>query len=346
MGDAAEGIRRSGGGMGRALGSSRGLLLVSALAVGGVLGSGVVLPHLLLWSPLPVEWRRGPEAGEVTVFAHRGGVVLPGAGENSLAALRAAIARGYHGVEVDVRETADGALIAQHDAGFERTHGAACERAGFLACPSRDYGACAEEARRAGVRRCHVADMTLREVCLLSETGGGEKVPTLDEYLEVAGRAGMEVMLDFKQALTPGAVRRLERMLEAHLPDGPVYLIGKTDPKLALVRRHGYGRFGVPRSVHPVAYVVGKLAARGQPFVFQNGVTTRREDLAYASVLGVEIIPTLNWHHLGRGASELERERLIAAAHRELERLYGLGVRKFQIDSDFDGVFFDPGPGG
>ncbi|NIU35920.1 MAG: hypothetical protein GWN70_08930, partial [Gemmatimonadetes bacterium] len=327
-------------------GSPRGLLLASALATGGVLGSGLVLPHLLLWSPLALEWRRGPEAGEVTVFAHRGGVVLPGAGENTLPALRAAIARGYDGVEVDVRETADGALIAQHDAGFERTHAAACRRVGFVACPGRDYGSCADEARRLGARRCHVADMALRDVSLLSEVGGGEKIPTLAEYLEVAGRAGLEVMLDFKQTLTPGAVRRLERLLEAHLPEGPVYLIGKTDPKLAVVRRNGYGRFGVPRSVHPVAYLVGKLAARGEPFVFQNGVTTRGEDLAYASVLGVEIIPTLNWHHLGRGASDAERERLIAVAHRELERLYGLGVRKFQIDSDFDGIFFDPGPGG
>lgn len=332
--------------MSGALGSLRGIFVVSALAAAGVVASGLLLPHLLLWSPLPLEWRRVPAEGDLTVFAHRGGVVLPGAGENSLAALRAAIARGYDGVEVDVRETADGALIAQHDAGFERTHGAACGRAGFLVCRGGDYDGCATEARRRGVRRCHVTDMTLLDVSRLAQVGGGEEVPTLAEYLEVAGGAGLEVMLDFKQTLTPGAVRRLERLLEAHLPEGPVYLIGKTDTKLALVRRNGYGRFGVPRSVHPVAYIVGKLAARGEAFVFQNGVTTRGEDLAYASVLGVEIIPTLNWHHLGGGASDAERERLIAAAHRELERLYGLGVRKFQIDSDFDGVFFDPGPGG
>jgi glycerophosphoryl diester phosphodiesterase len=51
------------------------------------------------------------------VFAHRG--VHTTAHENSLEAFVAAIATGAHGVELDVRRTADGALVVHHDAVVE-----------------------------------------------------------------------------------------------------------------------------------------------------------------------------------------------------------------------------------
>ena len=48
------------------------------------------------------------------VFAHRGSAQL--ARENTVAAFRAARALGADGIELDVRLTADGALVVHHDA--------------------------------------------------------------------------------------------------------------------------------------------------------------------------------------------------------------------------------------
>jgi len=51
---------------------------------------------------------RGP-----LIIAHRGASAV--AYENSLAAFQAAVARGVDGIELDVHDTADGALVVRHD---------------------------------------------------------------------------------------------------------------------------------------------------------------------------------------------------------------------------------------
>ena len=49
------------------------------------------------------------------LIAHRGGVVEDKFPDNSAPALHAAIARGYWGLEIDIRETKDGVLVMRHD---------------------------------------------------------------------------------------------------------------------------------------------------------------------------------------------------------------------------------------
>lgn len=57
------------------------------------------------------------------LIGHRGGAAL--GPENTLAAIEAGIAAGADGVEVDVRLTADGALVLMHDPDVMRTTGGA-----------------------------------------------------------------------------------------------------------------------------------------------------------------------------------------------------------------------------
>jgi len=335
--------RRAAGGRGRISGAVRLAGGLGLLAVAGVLFSAaatVLLPRLLLETPVPTGWRgTGPDTA-LTVFAHRGGVREGGAPDNSIAALEAAIARGYGGVEVDVLEARDGVLIAHHDPGFERFYAPACRANGFHVCEGGKYGKCGTEARQKGLRRCHVEEMTGAEIADLRNPETGHRVTTLEEFLEVAGTAGLQVMLDFKNRVSPRAVREVERLLDAHLADRPVYFIGRTPPKLTLVRRRREAHFGVVRLAHPLAKVLLGLGARGEPFLFQRATMTGREDLVYASVLGMEIIPSVNRAHLRSGASD-DPGFLVDLAHREIERLHALGVRKFQIDSEFDGLFFE-----
>ena len=70
-------------------------------------------------TPQLVHPFRAPAAWPVRTVAHRGANAV--APENTLPAARAAFAAGTDWVELDVRTTADGALVAMHDADIART---------------------------------------------------------------------------------------------------------------------------------------------------------------------------------------------------------------------------------
>jgi glycerophosphoryl diester phosphodiesterase len=85
-------------------------------------GSPVVADHVAgsrrVVGPRPRPAAAEPDAeyprAVPRVLAHRGDTA--GAPENTLAAFHAAVASGADGVELDVRRTADGALVVHHDA--------------------------------------------------------------------------------------------------------------------------------------------------------------------------------------------------------------------------------------
>ena len=124
-------------------------------------------------------------------YAHRGlwNTNDPGASnrpENSLAAFRAAVEKGY-GIELDVHLTKDGALVVHHDDNL---------------------------LRMTGVDK-RIADCTLAEVraCKLPN---GEPIPTYDEVLEVVqGRIPMIVEVKVEQAnanaLAKAVYERMQR---------------------------------------------------------------------------------------------------------------------------------------
>ncbi len=90
--------------------------------------------------------------------AHRGGAA--GHPENTLAAFARASRLGVHQVELDVRQSADGAIVVMHDATVDRT---------------------TDGSGRVG-------DLTLAQIRELDASGGGrgpEPVPTLQEVLQI-----------------------------------------------------------------------------------------------------------------------------------------------------------------
>ncbi|MHA1282180.1 MAG: glycerophosphodiester phosphodiesterase [Promethearchaeota archaeon] len=92
---------------------------------------------------------------KVLIFAHRGASKL--APENTLRAFQKAIELGADYVEFDVHETKDGEIVIIHDDDVERT---------------------------AGIKG-KIKEMTLKELKEL-DFGGGEKIPTLKELIELA----------------------------------------------------------------------------------------------------------------------------------------------------------------
>ncbi len=124
--------------------------------------------------------------------------------------MRAALALGVDWVEVDVR-LVDGVPVAFHDEGLERT----TDGRGTL-------HALSFEALRA------------------LDAGGGERVPTLAEVIDVAGgRAGVNVELK-----DPGCARAVVALVRRYIAAG-------VDARAFLISAFDHGELAVARSLDP-----------------------------------------------------------------------------------------------
>ena len=125
----------------------------------------------------------------VAFIAHRGGIV-PGYPENTLTAFRQAMAYGAEVIEIDLRGTRDGEIVIVHDETLDRT--------------TNGHGA--------------VTDRTLAELKTL-DAGGGERIPTYEEVLQLVSGTGVKLLLDIKQssALDKHRVVRLTEKYNAVL---------------------------------------------------------------------------------------------------------------------------------
>lgn len=132
--------------------------------------------------------------------AHRGASAE--APENTLAAVRRAIARDADGVEVDVQRTKDGALVLLHDTTLART----------------------TDVRRVFPRRAPwlVGDFTLDEIQRLDSGGwhsaqhAGEPIPTLEQLVGVLAPTRVGLLLELKAVpLHPGLADDVAATLRA-----------------------------------------------------------------------------------------------------------------------------------
>jgi glycerophosphoryl diester phosphodiesterase len=140
-------------------------------------------------------------------IAHRGlhdrdaGVI-----ENGIAAAHAAINAGY-AIECDVQGTADGEVVVFHDHTLERLTG---------------------ETGTVGAR-------SLAQLAALELTGGGEKIPSLAQFLQtVSGRTPLVVEIKSRFDGDPAAARRTLATLESY--DGPVCVKSFDPDTVALLR--------------------------------------------------------------------------------------------------------------
>lgn len=140
-------------------------------------------------------------ATRVATVAHRGASAYTP--ENTLAAVRAAVALGASDVEVDVQRTADGALVVMHDTTLSRTTDV--------------------ERHLPGRGPWRVGDLTYATVRRLdagswaSPAHAGERVPLLTEVLDVLRGTGTGLLLEVKAPhLYPGIESDLATELDHH----------------------------------------------------------------------------------------------------------------------------------
>lgn len=107
---------------------------------------------------------------DVVFVAHRGGIVA-GYPENTLAAYRHAIRLGVDALEIDLRATRDGEIVILHDETLDRTTNG----------------------------KGPVADHTLAELKQL-DAGGGERIPTYTEVLQLVAGTRVKLLLDIKES--------------------------------------------------------------------------------------------------------------------------------------------------
>jgi glycerophosphoryl diester phosphodiesterase len=249
------------------------------LAASGVL-LAAGLPHAEPLPSLPAT-----QAGQSVVFiAHRGGIVA-GYPENTLAAFREAIAHGAEVIEIDLRGTKDGAVVVMHDDTVDRT--------------TNGRGA--------------VADLTLAQVRAL-DAGGGERVPTYEEVLQLVAGTGVKLLLDIKQSDTLDK-RAVVGLTHAHRATLDVIVGPRSvddlrafqalDPNLRTIgfipRVEDIDAFvdaGVhiirlwPDWIHRDPDLVGRVRRLGRPVWTTAGAAPRDDELARLIGMGVNGILT------------------------------------------------------
>jgi glycerophosphoryl diester phosphodiesterase len=199
-----------------------------------------------------------PPAAGFLLIAHRGGVVGPGAPENSLAAIRGAAEHGYTAVELDVRASKDDQPVLFHG-DWSRTLRLSC-----------------------GVDKA-VHELTLAELRRIRYVATDEPVVGLDEALGLCERLRLGVMLDWKvESTSDELLGRVAGMLaDARLP-GPNTTISN-DPRV----REALGK-------HLMRRVTRELPGQ---FWFGHADQITDDEVRAHREAGRLVIPSINTFH-------------------------------------------------
>ncbi len=238
---------------------------------------------------------------ELLLIAHRGGVVDSLHAENSSAAAKEAIRRGYQMLEVDLRETADGREILHHDTDFMRYY------------------------NHPGL----VSDMTWDEIKLLRSEIDGSRPILFAELAEiVAGKA--DLMLDIKgNDYSESFYREVDDALREYGLMETTFILGGNQAKEVF-----------PELSHSIGYApLIRAAEHGEDVgkkyhLFMLASQLDAEIVQKAFDLGVMVVAAVNeFRYKDAGQDVYEYAR------RDIERLRELGVTSFQIDSMYEAFF-------
>ncbi|MCG7311054.1 glycerophosphodiester phosphodiesterase family protein [Brachybacterium sp. ACRRE] len=142
------------------------------------------------------------------VIGHRGAPV--GAPENTLASFGRAVRDGADALECDVHLSADGHLVVMHDSSIDRTaspHGPLCGG--------------------------DIADLTRAQLDTV-ELGGGERIPSLDDYLDVCGGGAGRAVGAVVEVKAPAAARATALALRERFGTQPMPLPDGTPPAVII----------------------------------------------------------------------------------------------------------------
>lgn len=185
--------------------------------------------------------------GEMMVAAHRGDSFNHF--ENTMGAFRAAIESGADMIETDVHLTRDGHLVLMHDENIYKTAGV----------PGK------------------IGEMSFKELRSLNVGGAyePERIPTLDEFMELISKTDTLLNLEIKEMYTEGNEERCERCI---------------DMSVETVLRYNYADKMVINSfdAHVLEYVSEKYPGVFRlhgfyPYTIMKNVTRNPDDYLYCA---------------------------------------------------------------
>lgn len=260
------------------------------------------LSRRALLAAVPLAAADALAAPPYCLIAHRGGIVDATHAENSVASVEAAIQAGYWMLEVDIRRTADGEPVLQHDANFRRYYHVDRE----------------------------VATMTWAEVRALKATPGNSSPIHFEELCaRCAGRT--RLMLDIKSDAWPDAFyERLARLLDQHKLLRTAYLLGGDNAKN--VFRESCWLSASRQSLRAAAERGEDVARRY--YLFELGSVLQEESVALCRELSVTPVAAINTFRYTEAKRDEQR-----GAEQDVARLKALGVVHYQIDSRYLPLF-------
>ena len=234
-------------------------------------------------------------------IAHRGGVVGPGAPENSLPALERAAARGYDLVEIDVVSSRDAEPFLFHDWG---EHLGRC---------------CGVDAR--------VGDLGTEELSRVRYRATDQPLLALDAALGRCAALGLGVMLDVKSKPSEPWVVRIAELLDRYGfgPANTFLLQGQQDGLAPLETR---ATTRVTREEERRARAGEDVALAGR---YWFGLPDELPDEAIPALQqrGALVIPAINrFRYPDHAEAELARA--------DVTRLLAAGVDGLQVDSAYE----------
>jgi len=234
----------------------------------------------------------------LSLIAHRGGVVDSTFTENGLPALKEAARQGYKMVETDMRVTADGVLIANHDADFNRFYG---------------------DPRK-------VAETKWTEARALTSKLDGNHPMLLEDVFRFCAENKMGIMLDNKIAgLDSTLFSGLTVMLDRYRLRETALMIG-TDESTAFFT----GKVRLSCSRKQLEENMRKPGYRPDHYyLFERPANLTQEDVVWAQKHNIRVVAAINKFHYRKSAD------MMADAKKDCERILAYGVTGFQIDSEF-----------
>jgi glycerophosphoryl diester phosphodiesterase len=233
------------------------------------------------------------------LIAHRGGIVEGTYDEFDPASIQAAIDQDYYMLEIDVRETRDGALIVHHDPDFMR----------FFNDPRR-------------------VDELLWEEVRSIKSVKGDYHPLLFEEVAKMCSGKVKMMIDVKVSQkSPDFYRKLEDiMVRYNLLEG-AYFINNEDKKYFWGKAKFLFRADEANAILE-KYGNGEDVACHY-FLFDDGAKLTSSLIKICQSAYITVVPSVNFGHY-------QNENPMRGAKRDIEFLKECGVTQFQIDSDFD----------
>jgi len=235
---------------------------------------------------------------EIRLIAHRGGVVDSTCTENGLPALQKAAEKGYAMVEIDMRRSKDGVLLANHDSDFSRYYG----------FPGK------------------VTETSWKEIRKLRSNTDGNVPLKLEDIFRFCRSKGMNVMIDNKiEGLDTNLFNQLIALLDKY---------GLRDDAL-MIGTEGSTEFftgKIKLSCTKKQLLDNKTRAdykSGHYFLFDRPADITKEDVLWAHRENILVVAAINKYHY-KGQPDMYEH-----AEADCLKMQRYGVRYFQIDSEF-----------